>query len=61
MHHRIPIVAVVLAAVLGVTMSSAWAFDESKYPDWKGRWVRTDTGTPATIRASPRVADRRHR
>jgi hypothetical protein len=36
--------AVALAAAL--SMTTARAFDESKYPDWKGQWVRTDTGTP---------------
>ena len=46
MHHRIPIGAVLLAAILGVTMSDVRAFDEAKYPNWKGQWVRTDTGTP---------------
>jgi hypothetical protein len=46
MHHRIPIGAVMLAVAMGVTMSNARAFDETKYPDWKGQWLRTDTGTP---------------
>jgi hypothetical protein len=46
MHHRIPIGALMLAMALGVTMGSARAFDESKYPNWKGQWLRTDTGTP---------------
>jgi hypothetical protein len=53
MHQRFPIVAVVLAAVLDVTMGGARAFDEGKYPDWKGRWVRTDTGTPRYDPAKP--------
>jgi hypothetical protein len=46
MHHPIPIGAITLAVVLGVTMSNARAFDEARYPDWKGQWLRTDTGTP---------------
>ena len=46
MHHRIPIGTLMLAVALGVTMSNARAFDESKYPNWKGQWLRTDTGTP---------------
>jgi hypothetical protein len=46
MHHRNPIAAVALAVLLAATMGSAQAFDESKYPNWKGKWVRTDTGTP---------------
>src|SRR4051812_19999603 len=44
MHYRAPIAALAFAMVLGV--GSARAFDESKYPNWKGQWVRTDTGTP---------------
>jgi hypothetical protein len=38
--------AVTLAAALSMTSGPLRAFDESKYPDWKGQWVRTDTGTP---------------
>jgi len=38
--------AVTLAAALGMTFSTARAFDEAKYPDWKGQWVRAETGTP---------------
>jgi hypothetical protein len=46
MHHRIPIGAAMLAGVLCLTSSGASAFDESRYPDWKGQWLRTDTGIP---------------
>jgi hypothetical protein len=46
MHHRISIGAVTLAVVLGITMSNALAFDEAKYPNWKGQWLRSDTGIP---------------
>ena len=38
--------AVTLAAALSMTSGAVRAFDESKYPDWKGQWVRTETGTP---------------
>jgi hypothetical protein len=38
--------AISLAAALSLSLSAARAFDESKYPDWKGQWVRTETGTP---------------
>jgi hypothetical protein len=38
--------AISLAAALSLSLTAARAFDESKYPDWKGQWVRTDTGTP---------------
>ena len=41
-----PLGAISLAAALSLSLSAARAFDESKYPDWKGQWVRTDTGTP---------------
>jgi hypothetical protein len=46
MLHRGAIGALTLASALSLTLAGAWAFDESKYPDWKGQWVRTDTGTP---------------
>jgi len=46
MHHRIAIGAIMLVTVLGMTTSNARAFDESRYPGWKGQWLRTDTGTP---------------
>jgi hypothetical protein len=36
---------VALAAAL-LACSGAQAFDESKYPDWKGQWRRADTGPP---------------
>jgi hypothetical protein len=29
-----------LAATLACAMTGAWAFDETKYPDWSGQWVR---------------------
>ena len=35
-----PIVAVTLLASLCMTFSGALAFDETKYPDWKGGWRR---------------------
>ena len=46
MHHRIAVGAIMLVTVLGMTTSNARAFDESRYPGWKGQWLRTDTGTP---------------
>jgi len=39
--YRSSIGAVALTAALAVTLSSAAAFDESKYPDWSGQWKRT--------------------
>jgi hypothetical protein len=46
MPDRFPLAAVVMALLLGATVTSARAFDEAAYPSWKGRWLRTDTGTP---------------
>ena len=40
MRHRTMIGAAALAASLCVTFAGALAFDESKYPDWKGGWRR---------------------
>ena len=36
---------IALALVLA-TAPGAQAFDESKYPDWKGQWRRADGGPP---------------
>ena len=46
MLHRSSIALAALAAVLLLTASSAQAFDESKYPDWKGQWRRAEPGPP---------------
>src|SRR5580700_2836646 len=40
MQLKRPIAAVTLLASLCVTFSVALAFDETKYPDWKGGWRR---------------------
>jgi hypothetical protein len=37
---------IALAVALLATMGAALAFDESKYPDWKGQWRRADPGPP---------------
>src|SRR5256885_3365493 len=34
---------VALIGVLCATLNGAWALDETKYPDWKGQWVRADS------------------
>jgi hypothetical protein len=39
-----------LCAALCFTMSGAWAFDDSKYPDWKGKWDRV--GRPVWLQGS---------
>jgi hypothetical protein len=47
MHCGHPIAAVTLALLmLGLPIRNAQAFDEAKYPSWKGQWVRTDSGAP---------------
>jgi hypothetical protein len=43
--HRL-IHSVALAAALLTTMASAQAFDETKYPDWSGQWIKADAGAP---------------
>src|SRR5258708_15925596 len=47
MQHRALIGAIALAAVLGTAASGAQAFDESKYPSWKGQWLRAGSGQGA--------------
>ena len=46
-----PITAITLLASLCATFSAALAFDETKYPDWKGAWRRVAvpgiTGQPS--------------
>ena len=46
MPDRFPLAALTLALLLCATVTSARAFDEASYPNWKGRWLRTETGTP---------------
>ena len=46
MLTRNSIGTIALAVVLLATMGAALAFDESKYPDWKGQWRRADPGPP---------------
>jgi hypothetical protein len=36
--------AFALVATLGLAVSQSQAFDESKYPNWKGQWVRIGAG-----------------
>src|SRR5262245_40695111 len=40
------LVAMVSAATVSLPLGSAGAFDENKYPNWKGQWMRADTGAP---------------
>jgi hypothetical protein len=40
MLYRSPIGAIALLAAVGVAIGDAQAWDDSKYPDMKGQWVR---------------------
>jgi hypothetical protein len=44
--YRSSIAFVALATALWATLGAAPAFDESKYPDWKGQWRRFEPGPP---------------
>jgi hypothetical protein len=46
--------AMLLAATLLATLSAARAFDESKYPDWRGSWSRI--GSPRWDTSKPELA-----
>src|SRR5262245_50152447 len=47
MSYRNSIGALALAAALAVSVSGARAFDETKYPNWKGQWLRAGSGQGA--------------
>jgi len=53
MHYRSLIGTVALAAGLMVT-SAAFAFEDAKYPDWKGLWFRSVLGAPRFDTSKPR-------
>src|SRR4029077_5239737 len=38
--------AMAFAAMVSTPFGNAGAFDESKYPSWKGQWMRADAGAP---------------
>jgi hypothetical protein len=40
MPQRILSGVVAIVVALGLSAAGAYAFDDSKYPDWKGRWTR---------------------
>jgi len=54
--YRNSIRAIALAGALLATMGAAQAFDESKYPDWKGQWRRGDAGGARYDPSKPREA-----
>ena len=45
MMHR-PLTPLLVALALCVPFATARAFDDAKYPQLAGQWLRTDTGTP---------------
>jgi hypothetical protein len=58
MHCRTSVGLIALAAMLCVATAAAWAHDDAKYPDWKGRWMRVSSGSfdptkPAGLRQAP--------
>jgi hypothetical protein len=53
MHYRNSIGAIALAAGLTMT-TAAQAFDDAKYPDWKGLWFRSIAGAPRFDTSKPR-------
>jgi len=53
MLHRRLIGALALAAALGLACDAALAFDESKFPDWSGQWLRTYGGNPRYDQTKP--------
>jgi hypothetical protein len=46
MAYRKSFLSAALSAVLLITIPSAQAHDESKYPDWSGQWRRMAEGPP---------------
>ena len=46
MRARNLLAAAALMAMVSLPFGNAGAFDETKYPNWKGLWMRADTGAP---------------
>ena len=40
MAHRHWMGAITFGVTLLATLANGWAFDDTKYPDWKGQWTR---------------------
>jgi hypothetical protein len=58
MVFRLSITSIALAALWCAGIAGAAAHDASKYPDWKGRWIRSSSGAfdpnkPAGLRQAP--------
>jgi len=58
MHDRSSIGAIALLAALCVSITGAGAFEDAKYPEWKGQWSRAPvpgvTGNPSFDPSKPR-------
>jgi hypothetical protein len=59
MRRRKALAAMAFVAMVSLPVGNAGAFDESKYPNWKGQWMRADTGAPP--RPVYQVGGKRHR
>ena len=57
MRYRSMIEAIAVVAALSTTLSGAQAFDDAKYPDWRGQWnrfiVRGLPGQPSFDQTKP--------
>jgi hypothetical protein len=51
MAYRGWVAAITLASGLCMLAAAAQAFDESKYPEWKGKWQRPQGERPVWVRA----------
>jgi hypothetical protein len=49
MAYRGWVVSITLASCFCMLAAGAQAFDESKYPDWKGKWERRSTDRPVWV------------
>jgi hypothetical protein len=55
MAYRGWIAGLTLASALCALMAGAQAFDESKYPNWKGKWQRPDGFRPVWVQAGDKA------
>jgi hypothetical protein len=55
MAYRGWIAALTLASALCALMAGAQAFDESKYPSWKGKWQRPEGFRPIWVQAGDKA------
>jgi hypothetical protein len=56
MRYRAATASFALILGLATTLSGAHAFDESKYPAWKGQWLRFESGPVKYDPSKPRRA-----